>query len=98
VRVKHLPRTNVDANLGLRSLEGIKDKAQLLLQQSGDSGTTGQAEKGGDVTAMCDLADDLRDVIVEYQVSTNAWEWMRDGSLIMRFVARATGGNLRAEL
>ena len=34
------------------------------------SGTAEHAEEG-DRIAVCDLADDLRDVIVEYQVSTN---------------------------
>jgi len=52
----------------------------------------------GDVTAVCDLADDLRDAIVEYQVSTEIYECMQGGSLMVRFIARATGGDLRAEL
>ena len=50
----------------LRALEGIKDKLQLLSERSG---TAGNAEKEGDMTAACDLADDLRDAIVDYQVS-----------------------------
>ena len=48
---------------GLRALEGIKDKLQLLSEQFG---TSEDAEKEGDMTATCDLADDLRDVIVRY--------------------------------
>ena len=53
---------------GTRALEGIKDKLQILSERSG---TAGYVEKEGDMIAACDLADDLRDVIVEYQVGTN---------------------------
>ena len=48
--------------------------------------------------AACDLADDLRDTIIEYQVGTNIEEFTHDGSLTMRPVVSAAGGNLRAEL
>ena len=54
-------------------------------------------EKEGDMTAAYDLADDLRDAIVEYQVSTNIEGFIRSGSLIMRPTAHAAGGNLRTE-
>ncbi|KAF9645787.1 hypothetical protein BDM02DRAFT_3189409 [Thelephora ganbajun] len=47
------------------TLEEIKDKLQRLLSEH--SGTTEHVEKEGDVTVVCDLADDLRDAIVEYQ-------------------------------
>ena len=50
------------------------------------------------MTAACELADDLRDVIVEYQVGTNVEELIRSGSLIMRSIACAAGGNLRTKL
>ena len=53
---------------GARALEGIKDKLQLLSEHSG---TAEDAEKEGDMNALCDLVDDLRDAIVEYQVSIN---------------------------
>ena len=53
---------------GLRALEGIKDRLQLLSKRS-DTGE--DAEKEGNMIAACDLADDLRDAIVEYQVSTD---------------------------
>ena len=53
---------------GLRALEGIKDKLRLLSEHSG---TGEDAEKEEDMTATCDLVDDLRDAIVDYQVSTN---------------------------
>ena len=33
--------------------------------------TTEDVEKEADMAAVCDLADDLRDVIVEYQVRKN---------------------------
>jgi len=36
------------------------------------------------MTVACDLADDLRDAIVEYQVSTNIEEFTQGGSLITR--------------
>ena len=51
-----------------RALEGIKVKLQSLSEHAG---TTEQSEKEGDMTTVCDLADDLRDAIVEYQVSRN---------------------------
>ena len=35
------------------------------------STTAGYTEDEGDMIAACDLADDLRDAIVEYQVSTS---------------------------
>ena len=47
--------------------------------------------------AACDLADDLRDAIVEYQVSTGIGGRALDGSLIQPVVL-AAGGYLRAEL
>ena len=53
---------------GLRALEGIKDKLQLLSKQSE---TPEHTEKEGDMAAACDLADDLRDAIVEYLVSVD---------------------------
>ena len=53
--------------LDLRAFDGIKSKLELLLSER--SGNTEHAEKEEDVIAVCDLADDLRDVIVEYQVS-----------------------------
>jgi len=39
-------------------------------------------ENEGDVLAVCDLADDLRDAIVEYQVSTGFERHTPDISLI----------------
>jgi len=52
----------------IRALEGIKDKLQLLSERSG---AAKYAENEEDVAVACDLADDLRDAIVEYQVSFN---------------------------
>jgi hypothetical protein len=52
-----------------RSQSSRGDQGQVaasILKRSG----TAEAEKEGDMTAACDLADDLRDAIVEYQVST----------------------------
>ena len=50
------------------------------------------------MTAACDLADDLRDAVVEYQVSISIEEFTQDRSLIFRLIVRAAGDNLRAEL
>ena len=49
------------------------------------------------MNAVCDLADDLRDAIVEYQVSTNTGNCTQGGSLI-QFIGGAAEGNLQAEL
>ena len=55
-------------------------------------------EKEGDVTATCDLADDLRDAIVEYQVRKNIGKRAHNNSLMVRSIVRTAEGNLRAEL
>jgi len=47
--------------------------------------------------AACDLADDLRDAMVEYQVSANFEQRTLDSALIQVVVLTA-GGNLRTEL
>ena len=46
----------------------MKLKLQALSERAG---TTERAEKAGDMTAVWGLANDLRDAIVEYQVSRN---------------------------
>jgi hypothetical protein len=51
-----------------RTLGGIKSKLERLFQQSTADAKTKNEE---DTTAACDLAEDLRDAIVEYQVSTH---------------------------
>jgi len=48
--------------------------------------------------AVCDLADDVRDAIIEYQVSTSIGKLTQDGSLSMHFIDRAAESNLQAEL
>jgi len=50
---------------GIRTLEGIKDKLQLLSEHSGAAEHT-ENEEG--VATARDLADNLRDAIIEYQV------------------------------
>ena len=45
------------------------------------SDTNGDEDKEGDMIAVCDLADDLRDSIVEYQVSTCIRKLTLDDSL-----------------
>jgi len=68
---------------------------QLLSERSG---TAEHVEKEGDMIAVCDLAYDVRDVIVEYQVSTNTAKPTQGGSLTMHFIGRAAESNLQAEL
>ena len=63
-----------------RALEGIKDKLQLLSERT---------ESEGDSTAVCDLADDLRDVLVEYQVSKYALLRSQGIRLILSIVLAA---------
>ena len=46
---------------------------------------------------VCDLADDLRDAIVEYQVNTHIGKYTQNGLLIY-FVGCTAEGNLQAEL
>jgi hypothetical protein len=50
-----------------RSQSSRRDQEQASTLSEG-SGTTEYTEKEGDMVAVCDLADDLRDAIVEYQV------------------------------
>jgi hypothetical protein len=47
--------------------------------------------------AVSDLADSLRDAIVEYQVCTDT-ENRTPGSLLTPFIALAADGNLQAKL
>jgi hypothetical protein len=49
------------------------------------------------MTAASDLADNLRDAIVEYQVCTDAENWT-PGSLLTPFTVLAADGNLQAKL
>lgn len=50
-----------------RALEGIKDE---LLTLSDRTNTTGYKRSEADIYAVCELAEALRDAIVEYQVRT----------------------------
>ena len=59
-------RRRPSALMRSQSLEGIKDKLQLLSERPGAAEQEG---KEGNMAAICDLADDLRDAIVDYQVS-----------------------------
>lgn len=74
----------------LRVLEGIKDKLQLLSEHSG---TNEHSEKESDMIAVCDLADDFRDAILDYLVSHDI-EVHTPGSSLTRLIALATKGNL----
>ena len=61
------------------------------------SDTTENAEREADMILVCDLADDLRDAIIEYQVSTDVEKHMRVGILI-QYIGRTAEGDLQAEL
>ena len=49
------------------------------------------------MNTVCDLADDLRDAIVEYQVGIDIEQRTRDGSF-MDLIGHAAEGNLQVEL
>ena len=66
-----------------------------LLSEPSDTAENVERERG--MIAVCDLADDLRDTIVEYQVSTNPEKHMQ-GDLLMQFIGCTAKGNLQAEL
>jgi len=51
----------------LRALEGIKDELHALSERSS---AVGYQENGTDGHAVCELAEDIRDAIIEYQVSS----------------------------
>ena len=51
-----------------RALEGIKDKLQSILEKIC---AVGYEENNADVHAVDGLAEDARDTIIEYQVSSN---------------------------
>ena len=52
----------------LRALEDINNELQSL---SDRSSVTGYQENETDAHAVCEVAESLRDTILEYQVSTN---------------------------
>ena len=52
----------------LRALEGIKDLLQSLSEHSN---AAGYQENDRDMQAVCELAEDVRNAVVEYQVSPN---------------------------
>ena len=54
--------------LNLRALEGTKDQLQSLSEQSN---AAGYRENDEDMQAVCALAEDVRDAVIEYQVSPN---------------------------
>ena len=51
-----------------RALEGIKDKLQSVLEKIS---AVGYEENDADAHAVEELAEDARDAIIEYQVSSN---------------------------
>ena len=60
------------------------------------STTAEHTENEGDMIAACDLADELRDAIIEYQVRTNFQR--RALYSPIQLLVLAAGGNLWAEL
>ena len=73
------PRMTAHVNPCLRALEGIKDRLQSL---SDISATPGHTDNEGDMITACEIADDLRDAIVEYQVGANAEKRVSDSSFM----------------
>ena len=67
---------------------------QLLSERCGGDE---DAEKQEDMVATCDLADDVRDAIVEYQVSVHIPTHAPTGSLTQAPVL-ATESNVRPKL
>ena len=61
------------------------------------SATAEPKENEGDMVAVSDLADDLRDAVIEYQVRTDAEKPAPDNSL-MPLIVLGAEGNLRAKL
>lgn len=76
-----------------RALEGIKDKLRLLSEHPG---VPDHPDTEGDMIAVCDLADELRDTIFEYLVCANIEIAYR--ASLMGVVGRTAEGNLQAEL
>ena len=70
----------------------IKHKLQLLSESFGNAD-----EEEGDISAVCDLADDVRDAIVEYQVSIRTEKYARE-SLTRPPTVLAAERNLQAKL
>ena len=81
---------------GPRALEGIKDE---LLALSGRTNATGYKRSEADIHAICELAEALRDAIVEYQVSAFIEvARYRQNSLLTQQAVRTAKGNIRTEL
>lgn len=64
---------------------------------SENSGTDEQAEKEAIAVAVRDLAEDFRDAILDYQVSTDTEKRPPD-SLLMRLIVLAAESNLQPKL
>jgi len=94
VRTLHPPLTIAHVDPVHRALEGIKDKLQLISEHSG---TDERSEKEPDMIAVCDLADDFRDTILDYLVSSNVGIYMLDSAL-MQLIALTAEGNLQSNL
>jgi len=52
----------------LSTLEGIKDELQSISERSS---AAGYQESDADGRAVCELAEDLRDAVIEYQVGSD---------------------------
>ena len=94
MRTFHPPSTTTHVDPVHRALEGIKDKLQLL---SENSGADERSEKEPDMIAVCDLVDDFRDTILDYLVSSNVGMCTPDSAL-MQLIALTAEGNLQSNL
>ena len=77
-----------------RSLEGIKDEFHPISERSN---AAGYRENDTDVQAVCELAENIRDVILEYQVRFEPSSCPKDAPL-NHCPARSPESGVRAEL
>ena len=86
MRIPHSPQQIAHVELVFRALEGIRNKLELLSERSGADEDTGEE---GDVVTVGGLADDLRDLIIEYQVSPCVEKYTLNGQLMSPTVLTA---------
>ena len=77
----------------LRTLEGIKDELQILSERSS---AVGYKENEADGRAISELAEDLRDAIIEYQVGPAPRS--PQGPLLRHCAVHSTEVNVRTKL
>lgn len=74
------------------ALEGIKDELQSLSERSS---AADYQENDADRRAACELAEDLRDAVIEYQVGPDP---LAVRTMLRWCTVRTTKGNIRPEL